>query len=181
MQEPFRLSFRNMAAPIGVEEQVRARIAELEQYSGRIVGCNVTVEPSNRRHHRGNLYHVRIELFVPGGEIVVRRDPPEHHAHEDLPVALRDAFNAAQRQLQDRMRELRGDVKAHAPPAIGKIASLLPDHGFLVTESGEEVYFHKNAVLGAGYDGLNIGDKVRYVVHEGEGEQGPQASTVVPV
>lgn len=181
MQEQLHLSFRNMSAPIGVEEQVHARIAELEQYSSHIVGCNVTVEPSNRRHHHGNLYHVRIELFVPGGEIVVRRDPPEHHAHEDVHVALRDAFDAAQRQLQDRVRALRGDVKTHAAPAIGQVASLLPDHGFLVTDAGEEVYFHKNAVLGTGFARLKAGDKVRYVVHDGEGEKGPQASTVVPL
>ena len=139
------------------------------------------VEASNKRHHQGNMYHVRIELFVPGGEIVVRRDPPEHQAHEDVHVALRDAFNAAQRQLQNRVRELRGDVKTHTAPAIGVVTSLLPDHGFFATDSGGDVYFHKNAVLGSGFDKLNVGDKVRYVIHEGEGDQGPQASTVIPV
>lgn len=109
MQEALRLSFRNMSPPIGVEEQVRERVAELGQYFDRITGCSVVIEASNKRRHHGNLYHVRIELFVPGGEIVVRRDPPEHHAHEDLHVALRDAFDAAQRQLQDRAKKLRGD------------------------------------------------------------------------
>jgi ribosome-associated translation inhibitor RaiA len=117
MQEPLRLAFRNMTAPIGVEDQVRTHVADLERYSDRITGCSVVVEASNKRHHQGNLFHVRIDLVVPGGQIVVRRDPPEHQAHEELPVALHDAFEAVRRQLQDYVREKRGDVKTHAKPS----------------------------------------------------------------
>ena len=58
---------------------------------------------------------------------------------------------------------------------------LFPDYGFLGTNDGEEIYLHRNAVLGRGFEKLSVGDKVRYVVHEGEGEQGVQASTVIPV
>jgi cold shock CspA family protein len=76
---------------------------------------------------------------------------------------------------------MRGDVKTHAGPTIGTIVRLFPDYGFLVTDAGDEVYLHRNAVLGHGFDKLNAGDKVRYVVHEGEGEQGVQASTVIPL
>lgn len=117
MQEPLRLAFRNMTAPIGVEDEVRKHVADLERFFDRITGCSVVVEAGNKRHHRGNLFHVRIDLVVPGAEIVVRRDPPEHHAHEDLPVALHDAFQSARRQLQDYAREKRGDVKTHANPS----------------------------------------------------------------
>lgn len=124
---------------------------------------------------------MRVELIVPEREIVVRREPGEHHAHEDLHVAIRDAFDAAQRQLQDYAREMRGEVKAHAAPTIGTIVRVFPDYGFLVTDTGDEVYLHRNAVLGRGFDQLNAADKVRYVIHEGEGEQGPQASTVIPL
>ncbi len=181
MQEPLRIAFRNIEPPIGAEEEVRNRVVELERFFDRIIACAVVVEAHHRHHRQGSLYHVRIELIVPEREIVVRREPPEHHAHEDLHVAIRDAFDAAQRQLQDHAREMRGDVKAHAAPTIGTIVRLFPDYGFLVTETGDEVYLHRNAVLGRGFDKLNAGDRVRYVVHEGEGEQGAQASTVIPL
>ncbi len=181
MQEPLRIAFRNIEPPIGAEEEVRTRANELERFFDRIIACSVVLEAHHRHHREGNLYHVRIELIVPEREILVRREPPEHHAHEDMHVAIRDAFDAAQRQLQDHAREMRGDVKTHAAPTIGTIARLFQDYGFLVTETGDEVYLHRNAVLGRGFDKLNAGDKVRYVVHEGEGEQGAQASTVIPL
>ena len=71
MQEPLRIAFRNMEAPIGAEDQVRARVAELERFLDRIIACGVVVEARHRRHHQGNLYHVRIDLIVPDREIVV--------------------------------------------------------------------------------------------------------------
>ncbi len=181
MQEPLRIAFRNMEPPIGAEDQIRDRAAELERFFDRIIACSVVVEARHRRHHQGNLYHVRVELIVPEREIVVRRDPPEDHAHEDLHVAIRDAFDASQRQLQDHAREMRGDIKTHAVPTIGTIVRLFPDYGFLVTDAGDEVYLNRNAVLGRGFDKLNTGDKVRYVMHEGEGVLGAQASTVIPL
>ena len=178
MQEPLRIAFRDMEPPLGIEEAVRDRVAWLEGFFDRIIACSVVVEARHRHHRQGRLYHLRIELVVPGREIVIQRDPPEHHAHEDLHVAIRDAFDAARRQLQDYTREMRGDTKQHAPPAIGQISRLFPDYGFLISESGDEIYLHRNAVLGQGFDKLEVGDKVRYVLHEGEGMQGPQASTV---
>lgn len=181
MQEPLRVAFRNMEPPIGVEEKVRDRVAELEHFFDQIIACSVVVEARHRHHHQGNLYHVRIELIAPEREIVVRRDPPEDHAHEDLNVAIRDAFKAARRQLQDHARKVRGGIKAHAGPTIGTIVRLFPDYGFLVTEKGDEVYLHRDAVLGRGFARLRPGDKVRYVVHEGEGAEGVQASTVIPL
>jgi cold shock CspA family protein/ribosome-associated translation inhibitor RaiA len=182
MQEPLRIAFRNMDAPIGIEDEVRERVAKLERLFDRIIACSVVVEARHRHHRQGGLYHVRIELIVPEREIVVRRDPPEHHAHEDLRVAIRDAFDAARRQLEDHVRAMRGDVKTHAAPEIGRIVRLFPDkdYGFLATSAGDEVYLHRNAVLGRGFDKLHVGDKVRYVVHEAEGEPGLQASTVIP-
>lgn len=181
MQEPLRLAFRNMEPPIGVEDAIRRHVDALEQFWDRITACSVVVEARHRHHHQGKLYHVRIELMVPGRQIVVHRDPAEAHAHEDLHVAIRDAFKAARRQLQDHVRILDGDIKLHDLPLIGEVVRLMPDYGFLRTPSGDEVYVHRNAVLGDGFDGLKLGDRVRYVVQEGEGEHGPQASTAIPL
>lgn len=183
MQEPLRIAFRDLEAPAAVEAEIRKRTAELEEFFDRIIACHVVVEEDHRHHRQGRLYHVRVDLVVPEREIVVRREPPEHHAHEDLHVAIRDAFDAVRRQLQDHARAIRGNVKTHAAPSIGRVVRLFPesDYGFLVTTAGDEVYLHRNAVLGRGFDQLRLGDEVRYVVREGEGEQGPQASTVVPL
>jgi cold shock CspA family protein/ribosome-associated translation inhibitor RaiA len=180
MQRSLHIAFRNMTAPIGMEEAIRERAALLERFHDRITACNVVIE-ARHRHRQGNIYHVRIELIVPDREIVVRRDPPEHQAHEDVHVAIRDAFEAAQRRLQDHMREMQGARKLHTAPAVGTIARMFPDYAFLATDTGDEIYLHRNAVLGHGFDKLKEGDKVRYVVRDGEGEQGPQASTVVPL
>jgi len=181
MQEPLRIAFRNMEAPIGIEDDLNKRVAQLEQFFDRITACSVVIEARHRHSRQGQLYHIRIELVVPEREIVVQRDPSENHAHEDLHVAIRDAFDAARRQLQDYAREVRGDFKTHAVPMIGQIVRLLPDYGFLTTETGDELYLHRNAVLGRGFDKLKVGDKVRYVTHEGEGQEGAQASTVIPL
>jgi cold shock CspA family protein/ribosome-associated translation inhibitor RaiA len=184
MQEPARIAFRGMEAPIGIEESVHKHVADLERFFDRITACNVVVEADHRHHRQGRLYHVRIDLIVPGREIVVRREPSEHHAHEELPVAIHDAFDAVRRQLEDYVRKMRGDIKTHEAPAIGRIVRLEAekDYGFLVTAAGEELYVHRNAVLGRGFDKLRVGDKVRYVADEGvESEQGPHASTVIPL
>ena len=108
-------------------------------------------------------------------------EPSKHAAREDLYVAIRDAFNAAGRKLQDHARRRRGKVKVHEAPAVARIASLFPmeDHGFLLTPDGRELYFHKNSVLAPGFDRLEIGHEVHFA--EELGEKGPQASTVRPI
>ncbi len=183
MQEQVHIAFRGMDAPIGIEESIHKHVEHLEHFFNRITACGVVVELDHRHHRQGRMFLVRINLVVPGREIVVRREPSEHHAHEELPVAIRDAFDAAKRQLQDYVREMRGDIKAHEAPAIGEIVSLEAekDYGFLVTSSGEEIYMHRKAVRGDGFDRLRVGDKVRYVADEGEGERGPHASLVIPL
>ena len=81
------------------------------------------------------------------------------------------------------MRRMDGAMKQHDAPSIGRIVGLFAerDYGFLATEDGEEVYLHRNSVIGGGFDRLQVGDRVRYVVDPEEGEKGAQASTVVPI
>ena len=113
MQEQLQIAFRGMDQPMGIEDSIRGHVAHLETFFNRIITCKVLVEREHKRHHQGNLYHIRIDLIVPGREIVVRREPAEHHASEDLHVAIKDAFDAAKRRLQDYVREMRGDTKTH--------------------------------------------------------------------
>lgn len=181
MQVPPRISFRNMDADTSARDQVERRVAELEQFYPRITSCDVVLEAEHRRHQQGKLFHVRVELQVPGRTIVVGREPGAHHAHENAHVAIRDAFDAARRQLEDHARRARGEEKTHAPPLVGRIARIFPDRGyaFLATEGGEEIYVHANAVVAGGFAQLLQGDTVRYVLAPDPGKHGPQASTVV--
>jgi ribosomal subunit interface protein len=121
MELPLQISFRGLPPSEAIADRVRERAARLDRFHSRIMGCRVVVESPHRRHHQGKLYHVRIDLTVPGEELVISREPAEDHAHEDVHVAIRDAFDAAQRRLEDHARRQRGAVKVHAPrPRSGR-------------------------------------------------------------
>ena len=183
MDVPLELSFRNMDPSDAVEARVRERVDKLETYFGRINSCRVVVEAPHRHRRKGKIYHVRIEIGVPGRTLIVDRDPGKHHAHEDVYVAVRDAFDAARRQLEDHSRRSAGKVKTHAVPTHGAVSVLngLQGYGIATLSDGQEIYFHRNSVVNEGFTHLNVGDEVRLVVAEGESEKGPQATTVTPI
>lgn len=178
MELPLQVTFRNIPPSEALEAKIHEKVDKLEKFYDRLIGCRVAIEAPHR-HHKGNLYHIRIDLTVPGGELVVNRTPPAHQAHEDIYVAVRDAFDDAKRELQDYARRQRGDVKTHevAQPQ-GRVAKFFPDegYGFIETLDGYEVYFHQHSVLDNAFDELEVGSEVSFV--EEEGERGPQASTV---
>jgi cold shock CspA family protein/ribosome-associated translation inhibitor RaiA len=181
MQVPLRITFQGMPVPPAVDARIRERVDALERFFPDIVSCRVAVDSTAHRHRQGHLYHVSIVITVPGHEIVVDRNPSAHHAHEDVLVAVRDAFDAGSRQLEDYARRQRVDTKTHAIAPHGRIVRLLSDHGFIESSDGQEIYMHRNAVAVGKFDDLSEGDEVRYALHEGEGEKGPQASTVIPI
>jgi cold shock CspA family protein/ribosome-associated translation inhibitor RaiA len=174
------IAFQGMPPSPAVEQRIRELAAKLERFHGRITACRVVVGAPHRRHAKGELYTVRVDLTVPGHEILATKDRGKDHAHEDVYVAIRDAFDAAARQLEDVARRARGDVKHHEAPAIGRVSKLFPheSYGFLESDDGGEVYFHANSVLRGAFPKLTRGSAVRFVVAEGEGVRGPQASTV---
>jgi len=196
MQLPLQITFRNMEPLAGVEESVRAETEKLETFYKQVMGCRVAVEVPHGHHRKGNLYHIRIDLTLPGEELVVKHEPSLSKGirqaggaemkkrlevkvpHRDIHLAIRDAFKIAGRRLQDYARRQRGDVKTHEAPSIGRVSKLLPGegYGFLITLDGREVYFHERSVLNRGFRRLKVGSKVSFV--EEQGEQGPQASTV---
>ena len=111
MQTPLQITFRNADTSPSVEAKIRERVDELEQFFNDITSCRVVIKAPSRHHREGGLYHIHVDLKVPGREIVVKRDPSEHHAHEDIYVAVRDCFDAVRRQLEDHARRQRGDIK----------------------------------------------------------------------
>ena len=114
MQIPLQISFRNMDPSPAIEAVVREKAAKLDRFFERIVSCDVTIEAPHRHHHKGKLYKVRIDIGMPGNDVHVNQEGPKNQAHEDVYVAIRDAFDAAVRQLEDHARKLRGDVKSRA-------------------------------------------------------------------
>jgi ribosomal subunit interface protein len=178
MKLPLQITFRNMEHSDAIEAEVREKAEKLDQFFEFIMRCHVVVEAHHKHHHQGNLIHVAIDITVPGHELVVSRDPKEHQAHEDAYVAIRDAFDAAKRQLEDYARKLRGDVKTHDVVPHGTVVELVPmeDYGRIRTPDGRMIYFHRNSVLNADFESLDEGDEVRF--DEEAGEDGPQASTV---
>ena len=113
MQKPLQINFRHMDPSAAAEARIREEVGKLESFCDQIVGCHVTFEAPHQHHHQGKLYSVRIDVTVPGKEIVVNREHHDKHAHEDPYVAIRDAFNAMQRQLRDFVQRQRGKVKHH--------------------------------------------------------------------
>ena len=165
MQLPLQITFRHMDTSEAVAARIRERAEELDRFFNGIISCRVVVECRHPRHIKGNLFRVGVDLNVPGREIAVGRDPAAHHAHEDIYVAIRDAFDTTRRLLEDYAREARGDVKLHVVPDHGKVARLLPaqDCGFILSTYGNEIYFHSNSVMNGGFDKLAVGDEVRFV------------------
>lgn len=180
MQVPTQITFRGMEHSDFVEAAVRKQAARLERFYGRLTACHVTVEAPHHHQRTGNVYRVRIELMVPGSQVVVAREPGNNHAHEDVYVAIRDAFDAATRQLEDVLRRSRAQRRPHERPLRGRVTQLSPEehHGFLETQDGLVVYFHENSVLEGQFPNLHLGDELRVVVAETESLKGPQATTV---
>jgi len=108
MQRPVQITLRDVAPSEALEAHIRDKAAKLEEFYPQITGCKVTVEIPARHKHQGKLFNVRIDLHVPGGELVVNRD-----VDEDVYVALRDAFDSAKRQLDEYGNKQRGETKKH--------------------------------------------------------------------
>jgi cold shock CspA family protein len=178
MKLPLEIAFHNLPHSEALEAEVRSKADKLDEFCSQIMRCRVVVEIPHQHHKHGNFYQVRIDLTVPSEEIAINREAPEHAPYQDVHVAIRDAFDAARRKLEDYVRRHRRDVKTHEPPPHAKVRQLHPeeDYGFLETPDGREIYFHRNSVLHGRFDDLQVGTEVAFV--EEPGKKGPQASTV---
>jgi cold shock CspA family protein len=179
MQRPVQITFRGIPHSDALEAYVRAHVTKLETFAARITGCRVAIESPHQHAHSGRHYRVCVDLTVPGEEIAITRSPDETISNEDAHSAVDRAFDEAGRRLQDYVRRQRGDVKPHEHHRHGRVKKLFTyeGYGFVETPEGEEVYFHRNAVLNGAFGRMKIGHDVTFV--EEMGEKGPQASTIV--
>ncbi|MCK5275084.1 MAG: ribosome-associated translation inhibitor RaiA [Alphaproteobacteria bacterium] len=176
MQIPVQIAFRGMDSSPALEARINEKTEKLEQYHDRITSCRVVVEAPHRHSRKGKLYVITIDVTVPGAELVVNTEKRHHRSHEDVYVALRDAFNAMTRQLEDHARETRGQVKTHESQPRGIVVRLFENHGFIETPDRGEIYFHRNSVVDDKFDDLEEGGQVRFSATQGE--KGLQATTV---
>jgi ribosome-associated translation inhibitor RaiA/cold shock CspA family protein len=175
MERPLKITSRDFPLSESFETEIREKAAALEMYYERISGVEVAIEaPAIAHHRKGGPFIVRIRVTTPGAELIA-----DHQEEKELSQAIREAFDAIRRRLEDHLREQRGATKSPEPRLYGRVSKLFPelDYGFLETPDGREIYFHRNSVLGGKFDTFTVGMPVRFV--EEEGEQGPQASTVV--
>jgi ribosomal subunit interface protein len=173
MQVPLQITFHGLPHSDAIEARIREKAAKLEGFHGRITSCRVVVEERHRHSHQGKAFTVRVDLRVPGNDIVVDRSH-----HEDVYVALRDAFEAAARQLEDQVRVRRGEVKTHDVARRGRIARLFRDegYGFIETPDGGEYYFSRDNVVESVFDRLEAGTAVQFI--EDVANEGLQAKRV---
>jgi ribosomal subunit interface protein len=158
-----------------IDAYIRERAARLDEFHPSILTCRAIVDAPVGHHRLGGPYRVRIDLDVPGTVIAVTR-----RSAEDLHVAIRTAFDAAERRLGAYTKRHRGRPPVEERPLRATVARMFPDegYGFLLAPAGHEVYFHRNSVLAPGFDSLAVGSEVRYA--EEPGDRGPQATTVAP-
>ncbi|MEZ5849072.1 MAG: HPF/RaiA family ribosome-associated protein [Hyphomicrobiaceae bacterium] len=180
MQTPVEIQFINLNRSEAVEARIRERADRLEQFFGRITSCHVFVDAPHHHANKGNAYEIRIEVRIPGRELVVNRRPGDVHAHHDIYVAIRDAFDAMERQLKATKADPRTALSGQEAQLQGRIAELQPAENFgrIATVDNRLVYFHKNSVVDVDFAELQIDDPVELVVDSEESAAGPQASTV---
>ncbi|HTY69941.1 MAG TPA: HPF/RaiA family ribosome-associated protein [Alphaproteobacteria bacterium] len=181
MQTPLEISFHNVPPSRRIEDSIRRRVLKLERIYQRLVGCRVSVEALHRQHRTGNVLSVHVEMFVPGGTLAISREP--HYVRErrnrpTIEASLRDAFRAAEARLKAFKEQQRGNTKLHTPLFEGRVSQIFRDRdfGYIRTDSGAQLYFHRNSLMDGGFDALKPGEPVNYM--ESVGETGPAAAKV---
>jgi ribosomal subunit interface protein len=141
MQVPLQITARGVHLSGALRARIEEKAAKLEQFFERIIGCRVTLAVDHRRH-TDRQYTVRIDVTVPGKELVVTRE-----SGPDMLIALRDAFDAAERRLEDYVHLLRGEVKHHEGVPMARISQIFPEsgYGYLQTAEGARSTFTETA------------------------------------
>jgi len=183
MDRPLDITFHNLDSSPSLEAEIRENVARLETRYPQLIGCRVSVEALHQQHRTGNLYEVHVVLSVRGGrDLAVSREPhkaKQRYANPDIRSAMRDAFRSAERQLQTHKDQLREDTTPPSGSALtGQVTQLPPgaDHGFILNNTGTQLYFHRDSLTNADFAALKEGDPVHYVEEEGDG--GPVATKV---
>jgi cold shock CspA family protein/ribosome-associated translation inhibitor RaiA len=186
LQVPLEIAFHNLESSAWAEQEIRARVADLEKLYDRLTSCRVRIDQRAKDRSGTIPPVVHIELGIPGRSDLVVSHEPDHllrkYRHPDLHKAINEAFRIAARQLADLKGQRDGRSKdAHhdaGNQSLGQVAEITPeqDFGFLMTKEGGLLYFHRNSLLCGDFDRLERGDEVHY--NEDMGDTGPIATKV---
>lgn len=174
MKLPVHIQFHGMESSDALEVSVREHAHKLESFAPDIMACRVAIDLEQKHQHQGRPYGVRIDLTLPGHELVVNR---VHN--EDVYVALRDAFNNMRRQLEDIVRRRQRKEKQHPVPLHGEVVRLdeKEGFGFIKTLAGDEYYFNRDNVTGTLFEHVKIGNAVQFIPElDGDGLQAKRVS-----
>lgn len=157
---PVQISIRDIASSSTLENQILKRAEKLTQFYTRILNCRIAIDFLQKHKHQGKIYNVKIKIKVPGKELVAN-----HKADQDIYVAIRDAFNAIERQLEEHARKRHGKVKTHSAVIHGHIARLFmkEGYGFIEGIDGNEYYYSMTNVHYPRFDQLIVGDAVEFI------------------
>lgn len=175
------ITYRGVEKTQAIDNLVNEKIAKLERYCDYINSCRIAVEKAHDHPQSGSPYRVRIDITVPPHhELAVVENPAEGNQYEPLESVIRNAFEAASRQLIELKERQNNQVKVHPQQnAVAVITKLFPDqdYGFIRTlDTGKEIYFHRHSVANNNFDKLEIGTGVQFT--ETLGQMGPQATTI---
>jgi len=182
MKVPLEISYKHVSKSDWIEDFINRQVERLERYAGDIIACRVAVEMDHKRRTRGNPFHIRVEVSLPGKKRLVTSSEPlevDKDKQQELRNVIRDAFRSMEKRLKKTQKERKHQVKTHQEQPRGLVVRLFPDmgYGFLKgIDTEEEVYFHQNSVLHDGFERMAVGTEVRYEPEMGE--EGLQASSV---
>jgi ribosomal subunit interface protein len=174
MKVPARITFHGMERSDAVEAAAQQKLTHLERFCSEILACRVVVDLLQKHSQQGRPFGVRIDLTLPGRELVVNRVE-----NQDVYVALRDAFDDMKRQVEEAVRQRRGDEKLHPRELHGEVVRLNDEggFGFVRTPDGEEYYFSSVNLAGARFEQVSVGAAVQFIADLGsEGRQAKRVS-----
>ena len=173
MKQALHIQFQGMEASAAVETKARELADRLDSFAPDIMACRVNIDLEQKHKHQGRPYGVRIDLTLPGHELVVNKVQ-----HEDVYVALRDAFDNMRRQLEEVVRIRRGQEKLHALPLHGEVVRVddVTGTGFIRTPDGDEYYFSRDNLADTPFEHVQPGSTVQFIPEVAK--QGLQAKRV---
>lgn len=154
---PVQITVRDLPSSTALDSHIRSKSAKLQQFYSNITSCRVVVEFAQKHKHRGKIYNVRLDVTVPGKEMVTKK------SGEDVYIALRDAFNALVRQLDNYSHKRHGRVKSHSEVMHGHVARIREEEGFGFIEGTDGNQYYFSITTARDFSRLAIGDAVEYI------------------